>query len=369
VKKLILILALFAFTSHQLLSQNAPISTIGIIASTGTTANVPITAINFKNIVSFYLTVDYDPSIVTCSSATINPILGGSLASGFSNPGIIVLSWFDYKADTLPDNSTFVTLAFTKVTGGTSALTFNVSNNSNCIWYNPGGSLNDIPKSTYYINGFVTFCTAGNWLGITGTNWNDANNWCTGIPTSATNVVIPSGGNQPVIGSAGGACNNITINGALTISGSNSLTVSGNWTNNGTFTGNTGTVTFNGSGTQTIGGSSGTTFYNVVTSGTTNTVTALATNISGNLSIGNGTTFATGGYYLPIGGNWTNSGTFNPGTGIVEFTGTNPSTIISGSPPGTNSFYNLKLSKTGGATWTVPSGTLITVNGVMTINQ
>lgn len=43
-------------------------------------------------------------------------------------------------------------------------------------------------------------CTAGTWLGTTGTDWNDATNWCGGIPASSTDVVIPSGlTNYPVI--------------------------------------------------------------------------------------------------------------------------------------------------------------------------
>ena len=48
------------------------------------------------------------------------------------------------------------------------------------------------------------------------------------------------------------------------------LTIAGNWTNNGTFTAGTGTVTFNKSGIATYGGSSTTTFNNlVVNAGTT----------------------------------------------------------------------------------------------------
>jgi len=97
-------------------------------------------------------------------------------------------------------------------------------------------------------------CTAGYWIGATNTDWNTPSNWCSGIvPTASTNVVIPAGGNQPVIGAAA-LCNSLTINSGATlvITGSNTLTVSGNWANNGTFTANTGTVIFNGAA-QTVG--------------------------------------------------------------------------------------------------------------------
>jgi hypothetical protein len=53
-------------------------------------------------------------------------------------------------------------------------------------------------------------------------------------------------------------------NGAtLAATAASTINVSGNWTNNGTFTANTGTVNFNGGSAQTISGSSTTTFNNL----------------------------------------------------------------------------------------------------------
>lgn len=104
------------------------------------------------------------------------------------------------------------------------------------------------------------------WLGATNTDWNTGSNWCSGsVPVTTTDVTIPSASvNQPVIGTAGGVCRNISIGGgaSLTMTGVATLIVKGNWTSNGTFTPGSGTVSFEGASAQTI---SGTTTFNNLT--------------------------------------------------------------------------------------------------------
>jgi hypothetical protein len=129
----------------------------------------------------------------------------------------------------------------------------------------------------------LTITSIGTWLGTTSTDWNDATNWCGGIPTLSRDVIIPSGGNQPIIGSPGGLCRNLTINGTLTISSTYGLTVSGNWTNNGTFVAHSSTVTFNG--TTTISGTGTGGFYNVTLSSSASVTTTVGTTILNNLVI------------------------------------------------------------------------------------
>src|ERR1035437_5190242 len=170
-------------------------------------------------------------------------------------------------------------VAGTTITANT--LTINGVVQSSGTW-GSSSSTATYKNNTYFgatsgmVNVGSTTCTTGQWLGTTSTDWFTASNWCGGVPTSTTNVVIPSGGNQPVIGAAA-VCNNITINSGatLTFTGSNTLTVSGNWANNGAFTANTSTVTFNGT-TQNISGVS-TNFANLTISSSTSTTLGVNT--------------------------------------------------------------------------------------------
>ncbi|MCX6032012.1 MAG: hypothetical protein NT169_22290 [Chloroflexi bacterium] len=79
--------------------------------------------------------------------------------------------------------------------------------------------------------------------------------------SSGTNVSLTGSSARTVLG-------NVTIDASTTLALSSTsggdLNVGGNWTNNGTFTHNDRTVTFNGSGTSTYGGSSTTTFYDII---------------------------------------------------------------------------------------------------------
>lgn len=203
-----------------------------------------------------------------------------------------------------------------------------------------------------------TACTPGTWLGTTSTDWNTASNWCGGVPTASTNVVIPNVTNKPTIGAAGGLCNNITINSSatLTITGSNTLTVSGNWTNSGTFTRNTSTVIFNGT-TQSIGTGP---FYNLTISGSGTKTLGVATTANGALTINSGVTLATANNGLTLGGNFVNNGTFTGGSSAITITGTTSQSIGVFTTTGT-----ITVSKNSGtATFTgSTSGGALTFSG------
>ena len=107
----------------------------------------------------------------------------------------------------------------------------------------------------------VTINPAGVWSGGN-TNWNDASNWCGGVPTASTDVIIPSSLTYyPVVPASGGPffTKNITIQSgaSVTVDPSASLTIKGVYSNLGTLT-NNGRIVLNGTVAQSFPGSSAT---------------------------------------------------------------------------------------------------------------
>jgi hypothetical protein len=171
------------------------------------------------------------------------------------------------------------------------------------------------------------------------------------------NLVITNNSTKTA-GNALTVAGDVTVNANATfdVSATNyALSVGGNWTNNGAFTARNGTVTFNAATAKTIGGTQDTTFFNLThttagdlkfgdatTGGRTFTVAGTFNWSGNNLFIGNNAapalsdtvalpgsltipaTFALTMYNsstLKLKGDWTNSGTFNAGSGTVEFNG------------------------------------------------
>lgn len=130
----------------------------------------------------------------------------------------------------------------------------------------------------------------------------------------------------------------LTITGTLTSTTTATYNVAGDWTNNGTFTQATSTVTLNGASAQNVTGNSTTTFYNLTVSGTvTDSVTF---NISHTFNV---------------------SGTFTPSDGIITMTGTGWSIANSGSL----TFSDLQIS---GTPSTQPTANF-SISGTLTIDN
>jgi alpha-tubulin suppressor-like RCC1 family protein len=173
-------------------------------------------------------------------------------------------------------NSTTITL-----TGNTgSTIQWQQSANGTSGWVNvTGGSggttatytTPNLTSTTYY-RAVVTSgsCAAANsatatilvtivntWAGIT-TNWNDNQNWCSGVPAGTANVTIPSGvAFYPIITDRTVQVNNITIaSGASVTLNNGELSISGTISNSGSLNATNGSITLNGTvADQSISGS------------------------------------------------------------------------------------------------------------------
>ena len=101
----------------------------------------------------------------------------------------------------------------------------------------------------------ISIIPAQTWLGSTSSDWNTLSNWCGGIPTSTTDVIVPSSApNMPNLSTGTGSAKNITINtgGTLTIGVNGILDLFGNVTNSGTFNATAGNIIFSGTGSQSM---------------------------------------------------------------------------------------------------------------------
>jgi|GEM_PF-6326463 len=185
-----------------------------------------------------------------------------------------------------------------------------------------------------YVRLVVTHAPTGwtVWQGDVSTDWNNAGNWSRGaIPTGADSVFIPIAAFSNPVLSVAGSCNALQIDAGRTLSlGANTLTVNGNLTNNGTFSGNTGTLTFGGTGAFTNG--AGATFNASSTQAT-----------------------------LTFPASFTNNGTFNVSSDAVVFGGPTAATL---SGTSATSFNAVTFNKT--AAVTIASTLTFTASGTIT---
>lgn len=293
-------------------------------------------------------------------------------------------------------SETFYALTVNK-SGGTLSVssTFTtVSANSNFI--NTQGNFT-LP-ATFNVTGNVTLTagtvTAGTLVDSKG-NW--TNNGGTFTPGSST-VQFTGTGTQNLNGSATTQTfNNFTINKSnnLVVGGSTATlnilgnytqtagtfqafisgvtNVGGNWVHDaGTFTPSSGTVTFNGTGAQSISSSSlGTeTFYNLRINKTSGAVTTGSNPVT--ITLTNNYQQTQGDFTPPatlnVAGNWTHdAGTFTPGTGLVNFNG-GSAQLISSAALTTESFYNMTVNKGGNALSTSTITTISVANNYVNTN-
>lgn len=201
------------------------------------------------------------------------------------------------------------------------------------------------PTTTTTINGDLllssgTLAAAANNVTLTGSNWTA--NGGTFTIDAANTVAFSNVGTTTLGGTSieNDQFGNLTISSGTTLSAPNvNFNVNGTWNNQGTYTPNNGTVTFNGSG-QNID-ANGQPFNNVaIAAAGTKTLTS-ALDVNGDLTITS--TLAAGTNSINVAGNWdSNTGTFTAANGIVTYDGAAQS-ITSGS----NNFNDITLAGTG----------------------
>ncbi len=144
--------------------------------------------------------------------------------------------------------------------------------------------------------------TANNiWTGAVSTDWTNAGNWSVGVPTNATDAIIPvvASSRYPNIINNVPVTKNLSImsGASVTISNTGSLSIAGSFTEGGTLT-NNGELIFNGSSAQTFSGTGTISAMNNFTVNNTSggltvarsfSLTGKLTPTSGNINLNNST--------------------------------------------------------------------------------
>ena len=281
--------------------------------STATTYTITTTTIqNCSSSTTTTINMKPAPAIVTQPAASTTTCVGGSvtLSVGASGEGL-TYQWRKNGVDianATASNFTIHNVAYTD------AGTYSVMVSGTCS-----------PSVTSANS--VLVVSDNNWVGTSNSDWTNPLNWCGGVPTVATSVVIPSGtpfspiiqGNAPV--------NNIIINLGATveITSSGRLLLNGNLTNDGTLNSAAGTIEFTGSANQTVSAINAANIImngagGISLSGDMNIGTAL-TLTNGNITLGNNHLVMSGGSVGNAGSHIVTNGTgrvTNNGVGAVS---------------------------------------------------
>ncbi|MDG1798095.1 MAG: hypothetical protein P8H35_05980, partial [Flavobacteriales bacterium] len=166
----------------------------------------------------------------------------------------------------------------------------------------------------------------------------------------------------------------VTISAGATLELSGDITVSGDWSNSGTFTPSTNTVTFDGGVAQSLT-SGGSSFYDLTTATASTDVTIQdALVVSNDLTIAASTTLDAGSdQAISVGGNWDNGngGTFISASNTVTFNGSGAQTVTTGGTGTGNDFNNVTITNTAAspATDYVQTSGAIKVDGTLDVTD
>jgi hypothetical protein len=340
-------------------------NTLTLTSGTLTTNNFNVTvAGNWVNNVSA-TALAAGTSAVTFNGTTAQSI-GGSFATTFnnlviSNTGntVTLLANANISGNLTVSAGTFDLGAFTAnrtVTGGN----LSVSNNSTLKI----GGTNTFPAN-YTTNTLVVAST----VEYSGTNQTVSNQTYGNLTLSSSSgaavKTFPAtalaiiGNLTTILGSGTSvsftAGSNITVSGNIVLAASTTFlagsfthSIGGNWTNNGTFTGNTSTIIFTGSGSS-VGGTGIQNFNNLTIAASSITFTNSTITLTGNLA-----TTGSGAFTQASGGTLTMSGT---GT-TISGTGISPDNLNISGTVTTASTLNLTGNLIVGGSFSASAGTL-----------
>lgn len=225
------------------------------------------------------------------------------------------------------------------------------------------------------------------WTGTVSSDWTDVDNWTgTGTPNSQTNVTIPDvgAGNRPVLSSnsqetynltveAGGhlvISDNIelntygvtTITDSLVLGLSSTLVIYQDLTQTGELISGIGSsLKFAGTDDQVIDID---TCYNLILNGSGDKILGSNIVVLGSVNILN--TLLAGVNNINVFGNWSNSGSFNSGTGTVIFKGSSSQSI---SEPSSNGFNDVVINNSSAVIPQITLGSHVIISGDLSLTD
>jgi len=227
----------------------------------------PASTVNYRASANQNIAIESYGNLTLSGSGTKTVVSGGSVNIAgnltFNNTGVVLTS---------PQTTVFDGTGAQQISGGGTAN------------FDGGVTLNKTA-------GTLTVAQDINWQGVLNLNQ--------GTLTCTSNSTITATGTASITGSVVPSLYSLAVSGAGTLtSSSGNINIAGNFTNNGAFNANSGTLTFNGSSSQSILGSTNTSFNNIASSNSSTVTFSSSQSLTGALSLSAGTLNANGNLTL-----------------------------------------------------------------------